>query len=67
MSDILETHFQRQEFNPPPMNATLDDDEDIDEADESGSVVMLYSCCACSIATRGIKLTQARSIGFFLC
>jgi hypothetical protein len=55
MSDILETHFQRQEFNPPPMNATLDDDEDIDEADESGSVVMLYSCCACSIATRGIK------------
>jgi len=42
MSDTMETQLQRQELNPPPMNATLDDDEDVDEADDPGSVMMSY-------------------------
>jgi len=64
MSDILETHFQRQEFNPPPMNATLDDDEDIDEADESGSVIFMLCIFDCN---KRYQVTQARPIGFFRC
>ena len=36
VSGTFETQLQRQEFNPPPMNATLDDEEDVDEADEPG-------------------------------
>lgn len=42
MAGTVETQSQRQEFNPPPMDATLDDEEDIDSADEPGSVMMSY-------------------------
>ena len=42
VSGNFETQLQRQEFNPPPMNATLDDEEDVEEADEPDGVMMIY-------------------------